>query len=164
MCVLQTLRGPTFLLLLLLLLLAVVVVPLQRVLQPGGDLLEEADLLTEVVLHLQAEVPYPRAVEVLDLGQRGAGDDVAALVELALLLGTVLHLGQCTWRRRSGEKNENLIHTSGNLLQRSPRDRIIFNRGHKCSEMFMFVLLLLLVGVMMKELMKVTRPGMCVTL
>lgn len=51
------------------------------------------------MLHLGAEVPYPCAVEVLDLCQRGAGNDVAALVELALLLWTVLHLGEGTWRR-----------------------------------------------------------------
>lgn len=85
-----------------LLLLLVVVVLLQRLLQFGGDLLEEVDLLTEVVLHLGSEVPYPRAVEVLDLCQRGAGDDVAAVMELALLLGTVLHLGQSTWRGGHG--------------------------------------------------------------
>ncbi len=91
------------------LLLLVVVVSLKRVLQLGGDLLEEADLLTEVVLHLRAEVPYARAVEVLDLCQRGAGNDVAAVVEVTFLLWTVFHLGQCTWRKtgeggRKGEK------------------------------------------------------------
>lgn len=80
-------------------LLLVSVILLKRLLQFAGDLLEEVDLLTEVVLHLGAEVPYPRAVEVLDLCQSGAGNDVAAVVELALLLWTVSHLGQSTWRR-----------------------------------------------------------------
>lgn len=81
-----------------------VIVSLEHVLQLGGDLLEEADLVTEVMLHLRAEVPYPRAVEVLDFGQRGAGDDVAAVVELALLLWTVFHLGQSAcWGGREGE-------------------------------------------------------------
>lgn len=86
-------------------LLLAIVVLLQRLLQLGGDLLEEVDLLAEVVLHLGAEVPYPCAVEMLDLCQRGARNDVAAVVELALLLWTVLHLGQSTWRRanRQGE-------------------------------------------------------------
>lgn len=80
-------------------LLLAIVVLLKRLLQLGGDLLEEVDLLTEVVLHLGAEVPYPCAVEMLDLCQRGAGNDVAAVMELALLLWTVLHLGQSTWGR-----------------------------------------------------------------
>lgn len=80
-------------------LLLAVVILLKRLLQFSGDLLEEADLLTEVVLHLGAEVPYPRAVEMLDLCQGGAGNDVAAVVELALLLWTVLDLGQSTWKR-----------------------------------------------------------------
>lgn len=80
-------------------LLLAIVVLLKRLLQFGGDLLEEVDLLAEVVLHLGAEVPYPCAVEMLDLRQRGAGNDVAALMELALLLWTVLHLGEGTWRR-----------------------------------------------------------------
>lgn len=75
-----------------------VIVPLQHVLQLGRDLLEEGDLGAQVLLHLAAEVADPGAVEVLDLGQRGARDDVAALVELALLLGAVLHLGQRTLR------------------------------------------------------------------
>lgn len=70
------------------------VVLLQRVLQLGGDLLEEDDLLAEVVLHLAAEVPYARPVEMLHLGQRGAGDDVAAVVEVPVRLLAVLHLGQ----------------------------------------------------------------------
>lgn len=82
-----------------LLFLLVIVISLERVLQFGRDFLEEADLLTEVVLHLRAEVPYTRAVEVLDLCQRGAGNDVAAVVELAFLLWTVFHLGQCTWTK-----------------------------------------------------------------
>lgn len=58
-----------------------------------------------MVLHLGAEVPYPRAVEVLDLCQSGAGNDVAAVVELALLLWTVFHLGQGTWRRGAEERD-----------------------------------------------------------
>lgn len=87
-------------------LLLAVVVLLQRLLQFGGDLLEEVDLLAEVVLHLGAEVPYPSAVEMLDLCQRGAGNDVAAVVELALLLGTVLHLGQSTWSRGTRAESE----------------------------------------------------------
>lgn len=52
-----------------------------------------------MVLHLRAEVPYARAVEVLDLRQGGAGNDVAAVVEIPLLLWTVFHLGQRTWER-----------------------------------------------------------------
>lgn len=51
-----------------------------------------------MLLHLAAEVANPGAVEVLDLSQCGTRDDVAALVELALLLGAVLHLGQRTLR------------------------------------------------------------------
>lgn len=89
-------------------LLLAVVILLKRLLQFSGDLLEEADLLTEVVLHLGAEVPYPRAVEMLDLCQGGAGNDVAAVVELALLLWTVLHLGQSTWKRGVRERDPSL--------------------------------------------------------
>lgn len=55
-----------------------------------------------MVLHLGAEVPYARAVEVLDLRERGAGNDVAAVVELALLLRTVSDLCQGAW----GEEKE----------------------------------------------------------
>lgn len=87
-------------------LLLAVVVLLQRLLQLGGDLLEEVDLLTEVLLHLGAEVPDPRAVEMLDLCQRGAGNDVAAIVELALLLWTVLHLGESAWRTGDSRGNK----------------------------------------------------------
>lgn len=75
------------------------IISLQRVLQLGRDLLEEGDLSAQVLLHLAAEVADPGAVEVLDLGQCGTGDDVAALLELALLLGAVLHLGQRTLQR-----------------------------------------------------------------
>lgn len=57
-------------------------------------------------MHLRAEVPYTRAVEVLDLRQRGAGNDVAAVVELAFLLWTVFHLGQCTWKKTRGRGEE----------------------------------------------------------
>lgn len=57
------------------------------------------------MLHLRAEVPYARAVEVLDLGQRGAGNYVAAVVELTLLLWTVFHFSQSTWRKDK-EKTE----------------------------------------------------------
>lgn len=87
-------------------LLLAVVVLLQRLLQLGGDLLEEVDLLTEVLLHLGAEVPDPRAVEMLDLCQRGAGNDVAAIVELALLLWTVLHFGESAWRTGDSRGNK----------------------------------------------------------
>lgn len=80
------------------------VVLLQRVLQLGGDLLEEDDLLAEVVLHLAAEVPYACPVEVLYLGQRGAGDDVAAVEEVPVRLLAVLHLGQRSCVRGVGEK------------------------------------------------------------
>lgn len=58
-----------------------VVVLLQRLLQLARDFLEEGDLLLQVVLHLRLEVAHADLVEVLDLGQRGAGDDVAALVD-----------------------------------------------------------------------------------
>lgn len=51
------------------------------------------------MLHLRSEVSYARAVKVLDLGQRGTRDDVAAVVELALLRRTVLHFGQRTLRQ-----------------------------------------------------------------
>lgn len=83
--------------------LRVVVFP-QSLFQLACDLLEERDLLLQVALHLGLEVPHPDLVEVLDLGQRGAGDDVAALVDalrlrpvhLAFLhvLLALLHLGQ----------------------------------------------------------------------
>lgn len=82
--------------------LLVIVVFLKSVLQLGGDLLKELDLLMEVVLHLQAEVPYSGSVEVLDLRQRGAGYNVAAVVELTFHLWTVFHLGQGTWRKDVG--------------------------------------------------------------
>lgn len=77
--------------------LLVIVISLQCVLKLGCDLLEEADLLAEVVLHLRAEVPYTCAVEVLDFCQRGERNDVAAVVELTFLLRAVFHLGQRTW-------------------------------------------------------------------
>ena len=64
--------------------LSLLVILLQGLLQLGGDLLEEEDLLAEVVLHLAAEVPYAGAVEVLHLGKRGARDDVAAVVEVGV--------------------------------------------------------------------------------
>lgn len=92
--IVQLLRFP--------LLLLLIVIPLKCVLQLGRDLLEEADLLAEVMLHLRAEVPYPRTVEVLDLCQGGAGNDVAAVVELAFLLWTVFHFGQRTWGQMGG--------------------------------------------------------------
>lgn len=66
--------------------LVVIIISLKRVLQLAGDFLEEANLLAQVVLHLQAEVPYTCAVKVLDLGQRCTGNDVAAVVEFSLLL------------------------------------------------------------------------------
>lgn len=72
------------------------IVSLQHLLQLGRDLLEESDLSAQVLLHLAPEVTDPGAVEVLDLSQCGTRDDVAAFMELALLLGAVLHLGQCT--------------------------------------------------------------------
>lgn len=81
-----------------------VVVLLQSLFQFARDLLEERDLLQEMVLHLGLEVSHADVVEVLDLGQRGAGDDVAAVVDaiclrpvhLALLhvLLALLHLRQ----------------------------------------------------------------------
>lgn len=81
-----------------------VVVFLQRLLQLSRHLLEEGDLLLQVVLHLGLEVTHADLVEVLDLGQCGARDDVAALVDalrlrpvhLALLhvLLALLHLRQ----------------------------------------------------------------------
>lgn len=49
-----------------------------------------------MLLHLPTEVANPGAVEVLDFSQGGTRNDVAAFVELALLLGAVLYLGQCT--------------------------------------------------------------------
>lgn len=55
---------------------------MQRFLQFGRNPLEEGDLLLEVVLHLGLEVAYSGAVEVLDFGQRGTGNDVAALVDV----------------------------------------------------------------------------------
>ena len=72
------------------------VIHVEGLLQLAGDPLEEADLLQQVVLHLALEVAHARAVEVLDLGQRGAGDDVAALAD-ATVRGPVLallHLGK----------------------------------------------------------------------
>lgn len=84
-----------------------------------------------MVLHLRAEVPYSRTVEVLDLCQRGAGNDVAAVVELTFLLWTVFHLGQRTWKkmgeggteRKKGEKNERVqqvIELAGSVSVRKP--------------------------------------------
>ena len=61
------------------------VVHLQGVLQLAGDLLEEADLLAQVVLHLGLEVAHADVVEVLDLGHGGEGDDVAALPDAVRL-------------------------------------------------------------------------------
>lgn len=60
--------------------LRVVIFP-QSLFQLARDLLEERDLLLEIALHLGLEVPHPDLVEVLDLSQRGAGDDVAAVVD-----------------------------------------------------------------------------------
>lgn len=81
------------------------IVSLQHVLQLGRDLLEEGDLSAQVLLHLATEVANPGAVEVLDLSQRGTRDDVAALMELALLLGAVLHLGQRTLQETNATSN-----------------------------------------------------------
>lgn len=62
------------------------------------------------MLHLGLEVSHADLVEVLDLGQRGAGDDVAALVDTFRLGGVhlaLLHVflallylrqGACCWR------------------------------------------------------------------
>ena len=60
------------------------------------------------MLHLCLEVTHTDLVEVLDLSQRGAGNDVAAVVELTFLLWTVSHLGQCTWKKvvEGGEREE----------------------------------------------------------
>lgn len=87
-----------------------VVVFLQGLLQLARDFLEESDLLLQVMLHLGLEVSHADLVEVLDLGQRGAGDDVAALVDTFRLGGVhlaLLHMflallylrqGACCWR------------------------------------------------------------------
>lgn len=69
--------------------LGVVVLP-ERLLQRACDFLEEADLLPQVVLHLRPEVSHADVVEVLDLGQGGERDDVAALMDGVSLLP--LHL------------------------------------------------------------------------
>ena len=84
--------------------LLVVVVLLQSILQLGSDLLEEADLLAKVVLQLGPEVPDACTVEVLDLSQCGAGNDVAAFIDASLpfLFLTLLHFGQGTWGRGGG--------------------------------------------------------------
>lgn len=75
---------------------------MQRFLQFGCNPLEEGDLLQEVVLHLGLEVAYSGAVEMLDLGQRGAGNDVAALVDVVRRRGVFVLLalprfGQSSW-------------------------------------------------------------------
>lgn len=74
-------------------------------LQFGCNSLEEGDLLQEVVLHLGLEVAYSCAVEVLDLGQRGTGNDVAALVDVlcrrdVFILLALLRFGQSSWGKR----------------------------------------------------------------
>lgn len=84
-----------------------------------------------MLLHLGAEVPYPRAVEMLDLRQSGAGNDVAAVVELALLLWTVFHLGQGTWRRGGGEERDPLVtptHQSDITQSLAPTLMSLFNQ------------------------------------
>lgn len=61
---------------------------MQSLFQLARDFLEEQNLLLEIVLHLGLEVSHTDLMEVLDLSQRGAGDDVAALVD-AFCLGPV---------------------------------------------------------------------------
>lgn len=78
---------------------------MQRFLQFGSDPLVEGDLLQEVVLHLCLEVAYSGAVEVLDLSQRGTGDDVAALVDVVcrrnvFVLLALLRFGKSSWEER----------------------------------------------------------------
>lgn len=85
------------------------VVHVERLLQFGCNPLEEGDLLQEVVLHLGLEVAYSGAVEVLDLGQRGTGNDVAALVDVLrrrdiFVLLALLCFGQSSWGE--GHKQE----------------------------------------------------------
>lgn len=91
-----------------------------------------------MVLHLGAEVPYPGAVEVLDLCQSGAGDDVAAVVELALLLWAVFHLGEGTWRRAVEERDPVVTptHQSGNCIVQvlAPMLMLMFNQLIKDSQ------------------------------
>lgn len=58
-----------------------VVIFLQSLLELACDFLEEGYLLLKVVLHLGLEVSHTDLVEVLDLSQGGAGDDVTALVD-----------------------------------------------------------------------------------
>lgn len=98
-----------------------VVVFLQGLLQLARDFLEEGDLLLQVVLHLRLEVAHADVVEVLDLGQRGARDDVAALVDalhlrrvhLALLhvLLALLHLrqGSCVEGKQEPESELEIL-------------------------------------------------------
>lgn len=69
-----------------------VVVLLQGLLQLARDSFEEGDLLLQVVLHLRLEVAHADLVEVLDLCHRGAGDDVAAVVDALGLRGVHLAL------------------------------------------------------------------------
>ena len=82
-----------------------VVVLLQSLLEFACDFLEEGDLLLQVVLHLGLEVTHADLVEVLDLSQRGTGDDVAALVD-AFRLGpvhlTLLHMLLALFHLRQG--------------------------------------------------------------
>lgn len=84
---------------------------MQRFLQFGCNPLEEGDLLQEVVLHLGLEVAYSGAVEVLDLGQRGTGNDVAALVDVVRrrdvsVLLALLRFGQSTWGGGTNKRSE----------------------------------------------------------
>lgn len=91
--------------------LDVVVLP-ECLLQLACDFLEEADLLLQVELHLGLEVAHADLVKMLDLGQRGEGDDVAALgdafgllpLHLALLhvFLALLHLGQSSCGNTAG--------------------------------------------------------------
>lgn len=83
-----------------------IVILLKRLLELACDLLEEADLLLEVMLHLGLEVPHSSLVEVLDLSHCGERDDVAAFPDAVCLqafhlpflyvLLAFLHLRQST--------------------------------------------------------------------
>lgn len=111
-----------------------VVVLLQSLLQLACDLLEEGDLLLQVVLHLRLEVTHADLVEVLDLGQCGAGDDVAALVDalrlrpvhLALLhvLLALFHLrqGSCSGIRKSSLFNPGRRHLDNLITSARKQD------------------------------------------
>lgn len=98
-----------------LLFLLLIIISLQRLLQLGSDLLEEADLLTEVVLHLRSEVPYTCTVKVLDLSQCGTGNNVAAIMELSFLLWTIFHLSQCTWKKIQQRKEGKGLESEANI-------------------------------------------------